>query len=274
MRLEERAISPDQAGELIVGDRLPVPGDASKVGVARRDRRIREPVFCNNPEVSAATLERLKAALGAAPDEVTYLLTHASATEQEARDLARATPQRDPAQRWSVAHPYTPSTDRSQAGIHAYVRTLRERRGLSRKAIAVTLGVTLGTYADWEAADDATLPFPALLRLINAIEGTVEDLQQIALISDDPERFGQRLAEERAAAPRAHPRGLPQRRAMPGDHAADRHTVLRLLAIEGLLHYVLSLLKRALPGDVAEIERTSAHWFHLAARDDESSGIA
>ena len=40
------------------------------------------------------------------------------------------------------------------------------------------------------------------------------------------------------------------------------------------LHYILSLLKRALPGDAEEIERTSAQWFRMAAINEETGGVS
>jgi transcriptional regulator with XRE-family HTH domain len=218
-----------------------------------------------------ATLERLVATLGALPDEVNYLMTHKSATEQEARELARALLQRDPTQRWTAGQ-LTTSHDPGQVGIQTYVRTLRERQGISRKAIADMLGVLIATYADWEAGRSTAMTFPVLVRLTTYVGGTLDDLQQIALAHDGHERLGRRLAEERLASTPIRPRSTPELRDPQADRVFDGHVLRRLLVIEGLLHYVLSLLKRALPSDAEEIERTSAHWFQLAAIDEEGLG--
>ena len=62
-----------------------------------------------------------------------------------------------------------------------YVRTLRERQGISRKAIADMLGVLIATYADWEAGRSTAMTFPVLVRLTTYVGGTLDDLQRIAL---------------------------------------------------------------------------------------------
>jgi transcriptional regulator with XRE-family HTH domain len=105
----------------------------------------------NEGMIGLVPLERIMAALGASRDEVTYLMTKPSATEADARELARALLRRDPAQGWPAVHLATVTPDAGQLGIQAYVRTLRERRGMSRKELADVLGVLIATYADWEA---------------------------------------------------------------------------------------------------------------------------
>jgi transcriptional regulator with XRE-family HTH domain len=246
----------------------------SLADAANCSKRTIERIERNEGPVTLATLERLVTALGASPDEVNYLMTHESATEHEARELARALLQRDPTQRWPAVQLTTTTHDPGQLGIQTYVRTLCERQGMSRRAIADKLGVLIATYADWEAGHSTTMTFPVLMRLATYVGGTLGDLQQIALADDGHERLGRRLAEERFAAIRERQRGTPPPRTAQRDRAFDGNILRRLLVIEGLLHYVLSLLKRALPGDVAEIERTSAHWLQLAAIDEEPGGLS
>jgi transcriptional regulator with XRE-family HTH domain len=235
-------------------------------------KRTVERIERNEGPVSVASLERLIAALGASPDEVNYLMTNTSATEAEAQELAQALLQRDPALRWTAFHVSTAAQDPGQAGIQTYLRTLRERQGISRKAITDMLGVRIAMYADWEAGQSITMPFPILMRIIIHVGGTLEDLERIALARDGHETLGRRLADERFAAMLERQRGPHQRREAHGGPTSDGNVLRRIMATEGLLHYILSLLKRALPSDVEEIERTSAHWFQLAASDDERMG--
>ncbi len=236
-------------------------------------KRTIERIERNEGPVTIATLERLMTALAASPEQVRYLMTDPSATEQEAREFARALLQHDPAQPWTASY-RTSSSDPSQSGIQAYVRTLRERQGLSRTALAERLEVPITTYADWEEGHSTIMAFPVLLRLTSYVGGTLDDLQRITLAPNDQELLGKRLAEERSAATYLHQHATSHLRDRKIDHASPVNLVHRLLVIEGLLHYVLSLLKRALPGDAAEIERTSAYWFQLVARDDETGGLS
>jgi transcriptional regulator with XRE-family HTH domain len=236
-------------------------------------KRTVERIERNEGPISVVSLERLMAVLGALPDEVNYPMTNESATETEAHELAQALLQRDPALRWTTFSLPTSAQDLGQLGIQTYVRTLRERQAISRKAIADMLGVRLAMYADWEAGDGATMPFPMLIRITTYVGGSLEDLEQIALARDGHEALGRRLADERLAAAKVQPRSSQAREAQ-GGLASDRKMLHRVLAVEGLLHYVLSLLKRALPSDAEEIERTSTQWFRMAAIDDETGGLS
>jgi transcriptional regulator with XRE-family HTH domain len=122
-------------------------------------KRTVERIERNEGHISVDSLQRLTAVLGALPDEVNYLMTNASATEAEARELAQALLQRDPALRWTTFSLPTSAQDLGQVGIQAYIRTLRERQAISRKAIADMLGVRLAMYADWEAGDGTRCRF-------------------------------------------------------------------------------------------------------------------
>jgi transcriptional regulator with XRE-family HTH domain len=227
----------------------------------------------NEGQISIPSLQRLTAVLGALPDEVTYLMTNQSATEAETRELAQALLQRDPALRWTTFSLPTSAKDLGQVGIQTYVRTLRERQTISRKAIADMLGIRLAVYADWEAGDGTMMPFSILIRITTYIGGTLEDLERIALARDGHEALGRRLADERLAAAQVRPRSQQPREAHGGP-AYDGKTLRRVMMIEGLLHYILSLLKRALPSDAEEIKRTSTHWFRMAAIDEETGGLS
>jgi transcriptional regulator with XRE-family HTH domain len=220
-------------------------------------KRTVERIERNEGPVMPDSLERLMTVLGALPDEVNYLMTNKSATEAEARELAQALLQRDPVQRWTTFSLSTSAQDLSQIGVQTYIRTLREHQAISRKAIADMLGVRLAMYADWEAGDGTTMPFPILIRITTYVGGSLEDLEQIALARDGYEALGRRLADERLAAVQQRPRST-QTREVHNGLASDKKVLHRVLAVEGLLHYALSLLKRALPGDAEEIERTSA----------------
>jgi hypothetical protein len=150
---------------------------------------------------------------------------------------------------------------------------LRERQAISRKAIADMLGVRLAMYADWKAGDGTAMPFPILIRITSYVGGSLEDLEQIALARDGHEALGRHLADERLAAAQVPSRGSQPREAHNG-LASDKKVLHRVLAVEGLLHYALSLLKRALPGDAEKIERASAQWFRMAAIDEEKGGVS
>jgi transcriptional regulator with XRE-family HTH domain len=236
-------------------------------------KRTVERIERNEGPISVVSLERLMAVLGALPDEVSYLMTNESATETEAQELAQALLQRDPAQRWTTFSLSTSAHDLGQIGIQMYVRTLRERQAISRKAIADMLGVRLAIYADWEAGDGTTMPFPILIRIAAYVGGTLEDLERIALARDDHEALGRRLANERLSAAQVRPR-VTQPRDPHGGLAYEGKMLRRVMMIEGLLHYILSLLKRALRADAEDIERTSAQWFQLAAIDEETGGVS
>ena len=128
-------------------------------------------------------------------------------------------------------------------------------------------------YADWEAGDGTAMPFPILIRITTYVGGSLEDLERIALARDEHEALGRRLADERLAAVHQQPRSSQAREANTSP-ASDRKMQRRILAVEGLLHYALSLLKRALPSDAEEIERSSAQWFRMAAIDEETGGTS
>ena len=90
-------------------------------------KRTVERIERNEGPVMPDSLERLMTVLGALPDEVNHLMTNKSATEAEARELAQALLQRDPAQRWTTFSLSSSAQDLSQIGVQAYIRTLRER---------------------------------------------------------------------------------------------------------------------------------------------------
>jgi transcriptional regulator with XRE-family HTH domain len=236
-------------------------------------KRTVERIERNEGPVMPDSLERLMTVLGALPDEVNYLMTNKSATEAEARELAQALLQRDPAQRWTTFSLSTSAQDLSQIGVQTYIRTLRERQAISRKAIADMLSVRLAMYADWEAGDGTAMPFPILIRITTYVGGSLEDLERIALARDEHEALGRRLADERLGAVHQQPHSSQAREANTSP-ASDSKMQRRILAVEGLLHYALSLLKRALPSDAEEIERSSAQWFRMAAIDEETGGTS
>jgi hypothetical protein len=81
---------------------------------------------------------------------------------------------------------------------------------------------------------------------------------RITSASSNFEELGQQFAE-------AHISGATQIRKSAGrDNTsvpADNVVLRRIVALEGLVHAVLMLLKRALPNEMEEIERLSRLWF-------------
>lgn len=115
-------------------------------------------------DISVGPFQRIILVLGAAPDEVNYLATNPSATAEEAKELAQALLQRDPSLRWTTSRSVTHHQDAGLVGVQAYVRVLRERQGISRKALADIMGITIAALADWEAGRSDAIPPQALLR--------------------------------------------------------------------------------------------------------------
>jgi transcriptional regulator with XRE-family HTH domain len=223
----------------------------------------------NEGPIGLVPLERIMSTLGASRDEVNYLMTNPSASEADAREMARALLRRDPSQHWPAVHLSTVAPDADQLGVQTYVRTLRERQGLSRKEVADRLGVLIATYADWESGQSTAMAFPVLARLIRYVGGSLDDLQRIALAPEGHEALGLQLAQERLAilTPPQHASHAAQNGA--ASHIPDGHSLLRLSIIEGLLHFILSLLQRALPSYAEEIAHTATYWFKLSTADED-----
>jgi transcriptional regulator with XRE-family HTH domain len=223
----------------------------------------------NEGTVGFLALERIMATLGASRDKVNYLMTNPSATEADAREMARALLRRDPSQHWSAVHLSTVAPDADQLGVQTYVRTLREHQGLSRKEVADKLGVLIATYADWETGQSTAMAFPVLARLIRHVGGSLDDLQRIALAPEGHEALGLQLAQERLATLTPPQHASQERQNGAASHIPNGHILLRLSIIEGLLHFILSLLQRALPSYAEEIAHTAAYWFKLSTTDEE-----
>jgi hypothetical protein len=97
------------------------------------------------------------------------------------------------------------------------------------------------------------------VRAVTYLGATVDDLDRITSTSTDHEHLGRQLAEARLS-------GATQARKQSGrDNGApvpaDNVVLRRIVALEGLVHAVLMLLKRALPNEMEEIERLSRLWF-------------
>lgn len=222
--------------------------------------------------IALSSFERIITAVGASADEVNYLMTHPSATEDEAIELARARIEREPAFRRSRAPIGHAGREPSLVGIQTYVRVLREEQGITRKMLADELGIGIGALADWESSRSSTLPLPLLVRALAYLSGTIADLNRIGAATDDHEALGRKLAEERMAAASRPPAPTQLPRPMVEGVSADGKVLRRLAAVENLLHYVLTLLKRALPGDAEDIERVALRWFQAGVGDEERVG--
>jgi len=231
--------------------------DAADIGkrtVERLDRGDRP--------VSIRSLEPIIAALGASPDEVHYLRTNPSATVSEAKELAQAHLQRSSL--WpGIAHQaHVSHQDPRLRGVQAYVRIVRERQNISRKVLADRLGVGMSALADWEDGRSNTLPVPAVVRAITQLNGTLEDLKQIDLASESHEALGRRLAEARV--PILIEDRIPDQGVPPDAQTAlsPQETILRrIAALESIVPFILSLLKRLLPAEAPDIERIASQWF-------------
>ena len=103
---------------------------ARRVGIGKRTI---ERLERNEGPISIAPFERTIVELGGSPDHVNYLVTHPSATEDEAKELAQAVLRGDPAQRWVTARSPLADRDSSLVGVQTYMRVLREQQGIMRK---------------------------------------------------------------------------------------------------------------------------------------------
>jgi len=224
--------------------------DVSKRTVERLER--------SEGDISVEPFERIITVLGASPEEVNYLATNPSATVEEGKEFARLLLQFDPTPHLRAPQIAALRQDMSSAGIRVYIRTLREQQGIGRKALAEGIGIRIGPLADWEDGRSSTIPTAALVRAVTYLGATVDDLDRITSASTDHENLGRQLAEARLS-------GATQARKFAGrDNTpvpADNVVLRRIVALEGLVHAVLMLLKRALPNEMEEIERLSRLWF-------------
>ncbi len=233
--------------------------DVSKRTVERLER--------SEGDISVEPFERIMSVLGASPEEVHYLATNPSATIEEGKEFARILLQQEPAPQPGAPHTAGSHSDMGSAGIRVYIRTLREHQGIGRKALAEGIGIKIGTLADWEDGRISTIPTAALVRAVTYLGATVDDLDRITSASSNYEELGKQLAEARIS-------GATQRRkhAMQDNGTpvlADNVVLRRVVALEGLVHAVLMLLKRALPNEKDEIERLSSLWFQTGGLSDQ-----
>lgn len=170
--------------------------------------------------------------------------------------------QHEPAPQPRAPHAAVLRQDIGSAGIRAYIRTLRERQDIGRKTLADRIGIRISTLADWEDGRTSILPASALVRAVSYLGATVDDLDRITSASSDHEVIGQQLAEARiSGATQSRTNTRPDNTpSVVADSVASRRSV----ALEGLVHAVLMLLKRALPNEADEIERLSKLWFQTA----------
>ena len=189
--------------------------------------------------ISRNSLERIIAAVGASPDEVNYLSTSASATEIEASELAQALLRRSLNWRDIAGRSHLPYQDPRLLGVQTYVRKLRERRNISRKALADLLGISIAVLANWEDGRSSGLAFPVVVRAVKHLGGTLEDLEQIGAAPINHEVLGDQLAKARATS--ADDESSPRQKNTSDAHANGSHerTILqRIAAIEGLLQFI------------------------------------
>ena len=243
----------------------------SLADAARISKRTVERLDRGDRPVSIRSLEPIMATLGASPDEVHYLRTNPAATESEARELAQAQLQRSPLWRGIVHQPHEAHQDPRLRGVQTYVRIVRERQHISRKVLADLLGVSITDLADWEEGRSNTLPVPSVVRAITRLNGTLDDLKQIDLAIDDHEALGRRLAEARV--PILIEDRIPDQGVPPDAQTAlsPQETILRrIAALESIVPFILSVLKRLLPAEAPDIERIANQWFQNALPVDEA----
>jgi len=150
------------------------------------------------------------------------------------------------------------------------VRKLRERRNISRKELADLLGISIAVLANWEDGRGSGLAFPVIVRAITHLGGTLEDLEQIGAATENHQALGDQLAKARATS--VDDESSPREKNTSDAHANVPHerTILqRIAAIEGLLQFILSILKRVAPSEAPDIERIAARWFQSAMAADE-----
>ena len=94
------------------------------------------------------------------------------------------------------------------------------------------------------------------------------------MASDGHEALGRRLADERIAAAQMHRGAVNGPSLLRPDRTFERTVLRRIAAIEGILHFILSVLKRAMPLEAEDIERSATLWFQTATTDDEGSGAS
>jgi len=92
-------------------------------------------------------------------------------------------------------------------------------------------------------------------------------LDRITSASSDHEQLGRQLAEARINDATQRRKHAPRDTSAPV--LADSVVMRRIVALEGLVHAVLMLLKRALPSEMEEIERLSSLWFQTIGGNEQ-----
>ena len=212
--------------------------------------------------ISIQSLESIMATLGASPDEVHYLRTNPSASISEAIELAQAQMERSVLWRGITRQSRGAHQDPRLRGVQTYVRIVRERQNISRKELADMLGVGMTDLATWEDGQSNSLSFSVVVRAITHLNGTLEDLKQIDSASEGHEALGRRLAEARVPIlVEARPSDSGTATDAPAVLAQHETVLRRIAALESIIPYILSLLKRLLPAEAPDIERIASQWF-------------
>jgi len=222
--------------------------------------------------VSLKSLEPIMALFGTPPDDVNYLLTNPAATIHEAQQLAQALLQRSVTPQEGSGRRQRLDLDPRLRGVQTYVRIVREHQNISRKVLADMLGIGISALADWEEGRSTALPLSVVFRAITQLGGTLEDLKQIDLASEKHVALGRHLAEVRVNATFQDSR--PEHGVSAQSHrgvSTEATIMQRIAAIEGIVHFVLSVLKRALPAEAPDIERIAVRWFQ-STTGDETNG--
>jgi len=221
-------------------------------------------------DISVEPFERIVAVLRALPDDVHYLVTNASATPDEGKEMAQMQLQHDLLVRRTKQRQPLHQSDPSTLGLQTYVRVLREQHKLSRKALADASDLPIGLLADWESGRTSLLPPPALVRALVRVGGTLDDVEQIATAPESHTTLAQRLAEQRFAA--LTTAGQPPYRelqAVEGASSLQRAVARKVVALEGLIHVIVGVLQRAFPTEAAELERSVTLWFQTRTTSEE-----
>lgn len=83
----------------------------------------------------------------------------------------------------------------SGESIRGYVRTLRQKRGVSQPKLAVAIGMALRTYKDWETGNTKSIDALYLIKIVRQLRGNLGILGGLA---DDGASYddGAALAED------------------------------------------------------------------------------
>jgi transcriptional regulator with XRE-family HTH domain len=157
----------------------------------------------------------------------------------------------------------TEVTRMSAVALRAYIRTLRDLRGITQKQVAQAIGLPYRTYVDWEGGSTAELRGSPLVRAIDFLKGSWDDVRQLVR-EDVTEAQGRQLATD--VLTQEEREGLKQlASSIPDDQVAevlDRIKQLRSdpAALTRLNSEIAALLAEQFERDYHEANKPSRSW--------------